>query len=135
MGKHKSIWIVIGVIGVVSIIVAVLLLYSKNTLLSDILNRSEESPCETQMHQAFDGKVVKVKRYLYNNYKNKHFFELIISSSKNDSLVYYPLPLNKYAALKDCYGVSIKKKMGDDYFVVTFLDGKVKKFNVPNCNN
>jgi len=50
-------------------------------------------------------------------------------------LVYYPLPLNKYSALKDCYGVSIKKEMGNDYFVVTFLDGEAKKFSVPNCND
>ena len=135
MGKYKSIWIVIGVVGVISIIVAVLFLYSKNASLSDLLNKSEESPCEAQIHQEFEGKVVKVKRYLYNNYKNKHFFQLIISSAVRDSLIYYSLPLHKYTDLKDCNGTSIKKEFGKDYFTVTFLNGEIKKYSVPNCNN
>ena len=93
MGKYKSIWIGIGVIGVISIIVAVLFLYSKNTSLSDILNHSEESPCETQIHQAFEGKVVKVKRYLYNNYKNR----LQTKQNKSKNLLILLLP--KYIIL------------------------------------
>jgi hypothetical protein len=135
MSKHKFGWMALLIAGIVGISSAIYIFMSDYTLEDGHLI-TKESVCDIQIKEHFDGKVIKVKRYVYNKYKNKHFFELVIASDNTkDALKYYLLPLHRYSELKDSQGVKIIKESGKDYFIVTYQDGKTKRFSVPHCND